>query len=168
MFVFCKRNHFVPLMLKYTQIPRPCLLLGQVGCKVMLYPREISPWEELFSTALWRHSCPASGVEIRRAGTKILSWAHLAVWLRSSPPHPCFIHSPRQHPQTPMWLIEKRRETIGVVNGCATPWAEETRSCSVRFQLPWSLMSPQMENGSSWLGSLLCLTWKIRFKKFLG
>lgn len=73
MFVFCKRNHFVPLMLKYTQIPRPCLLLGQVGCQAMLCPQEISPWEELLSTALWGHHRPVSGVKIQGASTKVLS-----------------------------------------------------------------------------------------------
>ena len=63
----------MPLMLKYTQIPRPCLLLGQVGCQTMLCPQEISPWEELLSTALWGHHRPVSGVKIQGASTKVLS-----------------------------------------------------------------------------------------------
>lgn len=90
-----------------------------------------------------RRGHPAPGMEIQGLGSKVLSRAHFAVWLESSPPH--ILHLP-QHPQTPVWLTERRKETLcGVANVCSYPQAVETRSCSVKFQLLLSLMSPRRE-----------------------
>lgn len=68
-----------------------------------------------------RRGHPAPGMEIQGLGSKVLSRAHFAVWLESSPPH--ILHLP-QHPQTPVWLTERRKETLcGVANVCSYPQA---------------------------------------------
>lgn len=125
-----------------TRIPRTWLLLGQEADQLaMFFPQGISPWEELLSMVPCRHGRPAPAMEIRGVGTKVLSGAHFAIWLKSSPPPILHYSQLATTPTDPVWLTERRRETLcGVVNVCVSPQAEETRSgCQVPITMVFNV-----------------------------
>lgn len=99
-----------------TRIPRPRLLLGQVGCQAKFYTGN-QPLRRaaLHGTTQTWPSCPGYGNSgFRLQGFVMSPFCSMAG--EQPTPHIAFYNLP-QHPQTPVWLTERRKETLcGVVS----------------------------------------------------